>query len=147
MMRACVVALALGGCVPIPSTGSVELPVTAAKFADFDAHLNAARSAPIAHSAQLSQIAAAHSADMQARGYFSHVLPEGRKLGDRFHAGGLKYCKIAENIAQGQAGEAQVFVGWMNSPAHSKNMLDTSFNSYGIGRVADIWTMVFYKTC
>ena len=96
---------------------------------------------------KLSAIARAHSEDMARRHFFSHVNPNGedptargrragyecRKiLGDRIRVG------LAENLfeASGTAREnieRMSVAGWMNSPGHRANILETNYTKSGVG--------------
>lgn len=62
---------------------------------------------------------------------FSHTRPNGEKC----YTASSKMS--GENIAMGSGGlsatPAQVMDQWMNSPGHKSNILDTSFQSIGIG--------------
>lgn len=43
----------------------------------------------------------------------------------------------AENIAHGRFGTDELFRRWMESPPHRRNMLDPTFNRYGLASAAD----------
>lgn len=62
---------------------------------------------------------------------FSHTRPNGETC---FSACDKMY---GENIAYGYGTSDYVMEGWMNSPGHKRNILDTDYHSIGIG--------VFYK--
>ena len=53
---------------------------------------------PLALSDALRQVARAHAMDMAARGYFSHVNPEGQRVKDRVTGAGIPWSYVAENI-------------------------------------------------
>lgn len=69
-----------------------------------------------------------HCDDMAARGYFSHVSPEGKSVGDRLRAQGINYRACAENIGGG-LGNAFIFVdAWYNSKTgHRDALLSTTY--------------------
>jgi hypothetical protein len=72
---------------------------------------------------RLNAAARAHSADMVARGYFSHTTPEGSDPGDRATAAGYGPF-VGENIASSGRGTAiSVFLAWRGSPGHNANLL------------------------
>lgn len=75
--------------------------------------------------------ARAHSEDMAARGYFSHVNPEGKDPCERTRARGLQAC--SENIAAGQATPQAALDAFKASANHCPNMLDPALNRVGVG--------------
>jgi uncharacterized protein YkwD len=78
------------------------------------------------------RVARTHSRDMFARGYFSHVNPDGADPFDRMSAGGVKYRAAGENLALAPTIE-MAHRGLMNSPGHRANILSTDFNTVGMG--------------
>jgi len=93
----------------------------------------------------LHACAKAHSNDMCDRGFFAHTNPDGEDPSARGrlgHAGTYTFQSIvsspyswgiAENIAMGQTSPAQVMTGWMNSPGHRANILNSSYTHIGVG--------------
>jgi len=80
----------------------------------------------------LTEVARDHSRDMLARGYFSHVSPEGKDLGDRLHSAHVRYLAAGENLALAQTlGGAHQ--GLMDSPGHRANILRPQFGRVGVG--------------
>jgi uncharacterized protein YkwD len=78
------------------------------------------------------ETARAHSRDMLANGYFSHVAPDGRSPFDRMRASGLKFRAAGENLAL--AGTLPMaHQGLMNSPGHRANILQPAFGRLAIG--------------
>ncbi|MFB4317709.1 CAP domain-containing protein [Actinomadura sp. 21ATH] len=96
---------------------------------------------------RLRTAAQRHSADMVARGYFSHSSPGGKGPGDRITAAGYRWSTYGENIAAGQRTPASVVSSWMNSSGHRANILNCSFKNIGIGLArkggTPYWTQVF----
>ncbi|MGW4025923.1 CAP domain-containing protein [Streptomyces sp. NPDC005009] len=104
--------------------------------------------APLSHDPLLATAAQAHSADMVARDFYSHTAPDGGKPWDRAAAAGSARRTIGENIACGQRSAAEVVQGWMNSPGHRANILETGFTHIGVGfagggRAGTYWTQLF----
>jgi uncharacterized protein YkwD len=87
---------------------------------------------PLKADPELAEVARAHSRDMFARGYFSHVTPDGRDLSERMRAAREGYLVAGENLALAPTlpGAHQ---GLMNSPGHRKNILRAQFGRVGIG--------------
>jgi uncharacterized protein YkwD len=101
-------------------------------------------------SAALTRAAQSHAADMERRGYFSHSSvggPNGDDLVARALSAGCTMRAGAENIAQGQRSEQQVFAAWQNSRGHRKNLLGASYTEYGLGRVGNTWVMKLSSGC
>ena len=87
---------------------------------------------PLKHDPELTPVARAHSRDMFARGYFSHVSPEGRGLAERMRQGRVTYLNAGENLALARTlGGAHQ--GLMDSPGHRANILRPQFARVGIG--------------
>ncbi|OJI92378.1 uncharacterized protein YkwD [Planktotalea frisia] len=102
-----------------------------------------ANSAPVTYNAQLDAAAQKHSQAMVDDGFFAHENPNtGSSVGDRARAEGYNFTFIAENIAQGHANENQAMNGWINSPGHQSNNIDTRAKEFGLGRVGNTWTLV-----
>jgi uncharacterized protein YkwD len=87
---------------------------------------------PLAADPVLAELARAHGRDMFARGYFSHVTPDGRDLSDRMRAAGLGYLSAGENLALAPT-LAAAHTGLMHSPGHRANILRKQFGRAGIG--------------
>jgi uncharacterized protein YkwD len=91
-------------------------------------------------SAELADVARAHSRDMLTRGFFSHVNPEGLTPKTRAQRAGLKFRAIAENIYSTENGgqdaaeaASHIVTGWMNHPGHRANILNPSLKFLGVG--------------
>ncbi len=91
---------------------------------------------PVAWDAQLARVARAHSADMQAHGFFGHNSPTTGAPADRAKKAGIDANFIAENVARAVTpGEAER--GLMNSPGHRANILSREATHVGVGVVYD----------
>lgn len=128
--------------------------VSAQPRGSFSADLNAFRAdngrSSLRVDRQLQRAAQAHAQDMENRRYFSHQSPGGPNgdgLGDRIAASGYKACAAAENIAQGQLTEVEVFTGWRDSPGHRRNMLGARYADFGLGHAGDTWVLVLGLSC
>ncbi len=83
---------------------------------------------------ELAEVARAHSRDMFARGYFSHVTPEKKELTDRLRQGKVRFLVAGENLAHAPT-LARAHQGLMNSPGHRANILRPEFGRVGIAIV------------
>lgn len=86
-----------------------------------------------------------HSKDMYERNYFSHTSPEGLSSSARMKAEGINYSSTGENIASGYSGDIQVYMGWLNSEGHRRNMLNSRFTNLGVGIYKKQYTQNFYS--
>lgn len=82
---------------------------------------------------QLNSAAQTKANDMATRGYWSHNTPEGQEPWIFFEQAGYSYQKAGENLAYGFTTSNDTVTGWMNSPAHKANMLDSAFLEVGFG--------------
>ena len=104
---------------------------------------------PLQLNNQLDQAANLHNDKMAQADNMSHNLPGEASLGDRISDTGYDWRRVGENIAVGQQTPEQVMDGWMNSPGHRKNILNSEFTDIGVGYGEDntgpYWTQVFGK--
>lgn len=82
---------------------------------------------------QLANAAQAKANHMIAHNYWSHVTPDGQEPWVFIQNAGYAYNKAGENLAYGFATSADTIIGWMNSPTHKANMLDSTFTEVGFG--------------
>jgi uncharacterized protein YkwD len=90
---------------------------------------------PLRLNAKLSQAAGDRIGDMFAKHYFAHVSPDGIDPFDWVEQRGYRYRLVGENLAVGYRGTA-VVDGWMRSPGHRENILQSGFDEVGIA-IAD----------
>ncbi|MEX2043355.1 MAG: CvpA family protein [Patescibacteria group bacterium] len=81
---------------------------------------------------RLRAVGLEHSRDMLARGYFSHVNPDGQDPFDRMAAAGITYAVAGENLAFAPTVDI-AHTGLMNSPGHRANILKADFRRLGVG--------------
>ena len=85
---------------------------------------------------ELAALARAHSRDMRDHAFFAHVSPQSGRLADRAERGGVRYRRLAENIAVDSdvdAAEAAL----LRSPGHRLNLLSPQFTRLGVGVAFD----------
>lgn len=82
---------------------------------------------------KLDAAAQAKANDMAARNYWSHYTPDGNPPWVFVTDQGYSYQKLGENLAAGFSDEQATIDGWMASPPHRENMLDTAFTQVGFG--------------
>jgi len=89
---------------------------------------------PVEADPEATEVARAHSKDMFARGYFSHVTPDGEDPFERMREGGLRFVTAGENLALART-LPMAHQGLMDSPGHRANILRPQFGRVGIGIV------------
>ena len=94
---------------------------------------------------QLSRVARYKSEDMQKNNYFSHTSPTYGSPFNMMKSFGITYKTAGENIAKGYKNPSAVVDGWMNSPGHRANILNSSFTHIGVGYTSsgNYWTQMF----
>ena len=109
-----------------------------------------AAAVPLAWNEALADAALAHSRDMAAKDYFSHVDATGSGVAQRATRAGYRWRHVGENIAAGTGSPEQVVAGWLASPGHCANMMAPDFDDMGAafaanpGSKLDIyWTQTF----
>ena len=94
--------------------------------------------APLKDDARLHAAAQAHSEEMLRLRKMSHESPDKglRTPAKRATAGGVKWRKVAENVAHYHgyrpSGEDAV-KDWMGSPEHRENLVDPQLSLSGVG--------------
>ena len=71
--------------------------------------------------------------DMVARNYWAHVTPDGKQPWVFFTNAGYSYTAAGENLAYGFNTSTDTEQGWMNSPEHKANVLNSSYTEVGFG--------------
>ncbi len=87
----------------------------------------------LALNTELSQAAQAKANDMVARNYWSHLTPDGKTPWSFIDKTGYTYQKAGENLAFGFGNTNDIVKGWLNSPSHKQNLLDTDYREVGFG--------------
>ncbi|MFN4098700.1 MAG: CAP domain-containing protein [Pararhodobacter sp.] len=96
---------------------------------------------------RLTQAAQAQACRTAGRERLSHTGSWFAGLGRRLRREGYPYAMAVENIGEGQQGAGQIIRGWMASPSHRVNMLNSDAREagYGVARAANgrlHWSMV-----
>lgn len=89
----------------------------------------------------VAYIAQLHSSDMAARGYFSHVTPEGGTVFTLLTQHGVPYNWAGENLARNDYPANQTVAvairDLMASPTHRANILSGTFSRLGVSMSVD----------
>jgi uncharacterized protein YkwD len=101
----------------------------------------------LARRTDLDAVAAAHARDMATRSYLDHRSPEGKVAADRVRTAGIRFERLAENLASNRLARdpvQQAVDGWMASAGHRKNILERLYTHTGMGvAVAEDGTVYF----
>lgn len=87
---------------------------------------------PVRLSGTLAGVALGHAADMAQHNYFEHQDLAGHSPADRVRAVGYREKLVGENIAYGPKSADEVVRGWLDSPGHCENIMDSRFAEMGI---------------
>lgn len=102
---------------------------------------------PLTHNEELSKVSRVKSQDMADKNYFSHNSPTYKDPFTMMRNFGIKYGQAGENIAKGYNDADSVVKGWMNSPGHRANILNSNFKKIGVGYInkngTTYWTQMF----
>ena len=82
---------------------------------------------------QLTAAAQTKATDMASRNYWSHVTPDGVEPWQFITNAGYDYQTVGENLAYGFNDSDATLTGWMNSPGHRANILNSQFLDVGFG--------------
>jgi hypothetical protein len=102
-------------------------------LADTNAQRSANGVAGLALNAKLDAAAQANADDMAARNYWSHYTPEGSPPWIWVNNQGYTYQALGQNLATGFSDEQSTINGWMASPPHRENLLNSNFTEVGFG--------------
>ncbi len=96
---------------------------------------------------ELSRVARYKSQDMKDNNYFSHTSPTYGSPFQMIKDFGISYKSAGENIARGYKTPQAVVNSWMNSSGHRANILNSSYNTIGVGYVesGNYWTQMFIR--
>lgn len=89
----------------------------------------------LALNTKLNSAAQAKAQDMMNNDYWSHISPTGVTPWYWITQAGYSYLAAGENLAYGFATSSDTMTGWMNSPGHRANILNTSYKEVGFGVV------------
>jgi uncharacterized protein YkwD len=133
---------------PRDNASSVAEPSqTAISLFDLTNGERAKASTPALQSSSALMRAAQLQADqMAAARQMAHTLPSAPypTMEDRLNAVGYQWQSAGENIAAGYATAAQAMSGWMDSPDHRANILNTNFTELGTGYAIDATGRPYY---
>lgn len=90
---------------------------------------------PLKYSSVLSDSATRKANDMFSNNYWAHNSPTGTTPWDFFKAVNYRYSVAGENLARDFYDTESLMNGWMNSPTHKANIINSKYQEIGIGVV------------
>lgn len=106
--------------------------------------------APLRWNAQLATAAERHSLDMSDNNFFDHTGTGNTSVGERVNAANYAWQSVGENLAAGQLTLQEAIEGWLSSPGHCRNIMNTRYKEAGLACVENqstefstYWTNVF----
>lgn len=93
---------------------------------------------PLKPNTQLERAAQAHAADMAEHSYFSHTGRDGSQVGQRATRADYPWRRVGENLAAGQTTAAQAVQGWLDSPGHCANLMQSAFTETGLAYAVNL---------
>jgi len=90
---------------------------------------------PLSVNRRLASAAREKAQHMFDNDYWAHVSPDGTQPWSFFREQNYSYIHAGENLAKNFATSAGVVEGWMNSPGHRDNLLNTDYTEIGIAAV------------
>ncbi|OLS03026.1 CAP domain-containing protein [Tissierella creatinophila] len=132
--------------VPSTETGLSQMEAEVVRLVNIERQKNSLSA--FTPSNKLSNVARLKSQDMAEGNYFSHQSPKYGSPFDMMKSFGISYKTAGENIAKGYNSAESVVKGWMNSQGHRENILNSSFNTIGVGSFTSsngtiYWTQMF----
>ncbi|MDR2183909.1 MAG: CAP domain-containing protein, partial [Clostridiales bacterium] len=89
---------------------------------------------PLTFHAAMSTAARGHSNDMLVNNMRGHIGSDGSRVGDRLTRAGVNnFSGWSENVSYRTSTPHAVVQGWMNSPDHRRNILNSNRTHIGVG--------------
>ncbi len=88
---------------------------------------------PLQWDSNLETAALEHSVDMAVNNFFSHDGSNGSHFTTRIYQTGFQGRPRGENIAAAYNSPKSVVSGWINSPGHCRNIMDSTITHMGYG--------------
>lgn len=93
----------------------------------------------LAENELLKEAAQLKANEMAAKGFFSHVGPDGKQPWAYLDQVGYKYDAAGENLAVNFVQSKEVHNAWMNSPTHKANIIQPKFTEIGIATAEGVY--------
>lgn len=108
---------------------------------------------PLRLNERLARAAAVHAQDMARHSFLEHKGSDGSAVADRVSRERYDWRSVGENIASGQTTPEEVVTGWLRSPGHCENIMESRFTEMGVAFAVDgksdagvYWAQVFGRS-
>lgn len=88
---------------------------------------------PLKISSMLAAAAQKHTEAMASKDFFSHTGIDNSDVSKRLELEGYQWSFCAENIYAGGTTPEEAVKGWMKSPGHRQNILNSDATEIGVG--------------
>ena len=92
---------------------------------------------PVRWNGTLEPVASGHAHDMAVNNYFSHTGRDGASPAQRVARAGYRYRMTGENIAAGQMTPDAAVGGWIRSPGHCANLMNSGYTEMAVSFAVD----------
>jgi len=92
---------------------------------------------PVRWNGTLERAASGHARDMAVNNYFSHTGRDGASPAQRVARAGYRYRMTGENIAAGQMMPDAAVRGWIKSPGHCANLMNSGYTDMAVSFAVD----------
>jgi uncharacterized protein YkwD len=89
----------------------------------------------LSHNSLLTQAALAKASNMFQLDYWAHVAPDGTTPWVFIRNAGYNYAVAGENLARDFGDTPSMMQGWMNSPTHKENIINSKYSEIGVAVV------------
>ncbi|MFW6043921.1 MAG: CAP domain-containing protein [Marinilabiliaceae bacterium] len=100
---------------------------------------------PLVWNEKLARAAQAHANDMAEHEFFDHTGSDSSTIVMRVERQDYVWGAVGENVAMGPRTVAEVVEGWLKSPGHCSNIMNSDFREIGaaISEKGYYWVQVF----
>jgi len=88
---------------------------------------------------KLAKAAGDHAKDMAENNLTGHIGSNGSEPDERMTEAGYDWSACGENVAFGFSTAKDVVKGWITSPGHCRNLMDSEFLEMGAAREGKYW--------
>lgn len=101
---------------------------------------------PLKWNDKLGEAALGHSTDMARKGDMGHRGFDGSSPAERIDRLGYRWVAYGENVGEGYGNPEEAVKGWLRSPAHCRNIMNSGFLEAGAASAREsgaiYWTML-----
>jgi uncharacterized protein YkwD len=99
---------------------------------------------PLTRNATLERAAREYAQEMATFGYMDHTGHDGSVPHERITRSGYRWSETGENLASGVTSTRARVDGWLHSPEHCANLMDTAYSQMGVGFAVNPRTGIYW---